>query len=78
MSPIKTGVKCVVCKTGNVVADVNTVSAPFSMSMPVGGESQSDQVYVSFRCQNPDCSIMYHNPPGKPKTRSKLLRKFRS
>ncbi|HEU5114703.1 MAG TPA: hypothetical protein VFT82_02975 [Candidatus Paceibacterota bacterium] len=65
--------KCVVCKTGDVVHDVEKIDPPFSMSLPVGEEDRYARHVVTFRCNNTECAIAYHHPPGDPKAEERIL-----
>jgi hypothetical protein len=76
MRRIKTDVICVVCKSREIIAEVEQIDPPFSMSMEVGGESEGSRTEIRFHCSNPECQIMYNYPPGKPRFKSEILRKL--
>lgn len=73
----ETGVKCAVCKTGQVVIEIGYVLIPGST--PIIGPGSRDQhrpEIGSIHCSNPDCQILYHKVPSKPEMASEILLEF--
>ncbi|GEM_PF-5420904 len=76
MPQVKTGVKCVVCKEAEIVAEVESVAS--REDMPVGPISKDYFDHeVTFHCSGENCAVLYYHPPGQPNAATEILASFR-
>lgn len=64
MSTQDTGVQCIVCKAGNIVAEMGSEPLAPMTSIPIGPGSEG---YFRETCQFhcPQCGVSFHHPPGQ-------------
>lgn len=77
MSNHEVGVECPLCKKGQIVAEVNSVTNTPTMLMPLGPASRDHyrEVVTGFHCSA--CQVMFYQPPGKPNAATEILKKIR-
>ena len=61
--------KCVVCKTGEVVAQIDIIPDPNPI---IGGDPGFPSACITFHCDNPLCQLAYNLPPGCPDARKEV------
>jgi len=75
MTTYKTGVKCLVCKKGEIVGESEFNAAPFTMHTPIGGRVPGSTEII-FHCSR--CQVLFYHPPGKPDAEVEIRRMIRS
>jgi hypothetical protein len=74
-----TGSKCSVCKTGIVVAEVETTADTRIEDIPIGPGSSAyfSEKITSFHCSSLSCQVVFNHPPGNPGAGQLILRTLR-
>lgn len=67
-----TGVTCLACKQGTIIAEVNSVATVPIEMMPIGpGSSSYYYRKVTFHCSH--CQALVCHPPGRPNATQEVL-----